>query len=60
MPKYTIELDALTFTFYEKIARQAELPVEQVLSDTLFRYAGELSLHAMRDREDLDGDNPAF
>ncbi len=30
--------------FYEQIAKNANLPVEKVLEDSLLRFAGELSL----------------
>ena len=36
-----------TRAFYSQIAIRAGLSLEQVLSDALFRLAGELSLEAM-------------
>ena len=36
-----------TFNFYSKIAQAAGLELEKVLSDALFRLAGELSLEAI-------------
>lgn len=39
---YTIELEDFVAEFYEKIARNVELPVERVLSDALLKTAGEL------------------
>lgn len=44
----TICLDAATLRFYGRIAAQLDLSVEQVLSDALFKLAGELSLEAMK------------
>ena len=43
----TVALDEKTFRFYRKVADNASLPVEQVLSDALFKLAGELSLEAL-------------
>lgn len=47
MPKYTVTLDPATAVFYHNIAQRAELPVEQVLADALFKLAGELSFEAL-------------
>ena len=47
MPKIAIALDSSTATFYNRIAQQVNLPLEQVLADTLFKLAGELSLEAL-------------
>ncbi len=47
MAEYCIALDPAVSTFYENIAAMAQLPTEQVLSDALFRLAGELSLEAL-------------
>ena len=44
----TIPLDPAVTHFYEKIAKAAGLPLEQVLADALFKLAGELSLQALR------------
>lgn len=44
----TICLDAATLRFYSRIAAQLGLSVEQVLSDALFKLAGELSLEALK------------
>lgn len=38
------------YEFYQKVGQQAGgLPPEQVMADALFKLAGELSLHALRD-----------
>ena len=51
MKKYTILLSDETALFYEKVARQAGKPAEQVLSDALFRLAGELTLEALHNKK---------
>ena len=47
MIPFIIELDETTAEFYNHVAVNAGLPVETVLSDTLFKLAGELSLEAL-------------
>ena len=47
MISYTISLDPAAARLYEQVAQRAELPVEQILADALFRLAGELSLSAL-------------
>ncbi len=44
---FSVPLDASTERFYRRIALAANLPLEQVLSDALFKLAGELSLEAI-------------
>ena len=44
----TILLAPSVVDFYTHIAQAAGLPLEQVLSDALFKLAGELSLEAMQ------------
>lgn len=44
---YTILLDETTAEFYTKVAASAQRAVETVLSDALFKLAGELSLNAL-------------
>ena len=46
-----LSLDPAVIRFYTKIAEQAGIPLEQVLSDALFRFAGELSLHSLQRQE---------
>lgn len=46
MRSYTVGLDEDTARFYQKVADRAGLPVEQVLADALFRFAGELARRA--------------
>ena len=46
MEEVTILLEPAVVLFYSRIAQQAGLTLEQVLSDALFKLAGELSLEA--------------
>lgn len=48
MTQYTILLEPATALFYSRIASAAEMSVEQVLSDALFKLAGELALEALQ------------
>ena len=48
MTKITLLLDPAVVLFYSKIAFAADLPLEQVLEDALFKLAGELSLEALQ------------
>ena len=48
MEAVTILLEPAVVLFYTRIAAQAGLSLEQVLSDALFKLAGELSLEALR------------
>ena len=48
MTEVTLRLDPIAVTFYEKVAQVQGLPLEQVLSDALFKLAGELSLQAIQ------------
>lgn len=50
-PVFPVALDAATAAFYARVAQAAALPIEQVLSDALFKLAAELSLEAL-DRAD--------
>ena len=51
MKQYKIRLNRETAVFYERIAFQAGRDVEQVLSDTLFKLAGELALEALHKKK---------
>ena len=48
MIKITLTLEPAVVLFYGKVAEAAGKPLEQVLSDALFKLAGELSLEALR------------
>ena len=48
MIKITLSLDPAVVLFYKRLADASGKPLEQVLSDALFKLAGELSLEAIR------------
>ena len=50
MTEVHILLEPNVAAFYQKIAENAGLPVEKVISDALFLLAGELSLEAMENK----------
>jgi len=49
MTQYTLLLEPSVALFYARIAAASGRSVEQVLSDALFKLAGELSLEALKD-----------
>ena len=52
MTQVILFLDDTTLSFYHKLAQWAGIPLEQVLSDALFKLAGELSLQAIKKAEE--------
>ena len=48
MTEITLHLEPPVVLFYTRIAMAAGIPLEQVLSDALFKLAGELSLEALK------------
>ena len=48
MIQISLFLDPAVVRFYNQIATTAGMTLEQVLSDALFKLAGELSLEALR------------
>ncbi len=48
MTRITLSLEPSVVLFYTRIALLTGLPLEQVLSDALFKLAGELSLEALK------------
>jgi len=48
MVQVTLLLEPAVALFYTNIARSANISLEQVLSDALFKLAGELSLEAIQ------------
>lgn len=48
MTEITLRLEPSVALFYTRIALAAGRSLEQVLSDALFRLAGELSLEALQ------------
>ena len=53
MKELTIEIPDYLYEFYRKIGQQANVSTEQVISDTLFKLAGELSLNAIHKKEKM-------
>ena len=54
MTQVTVFLEPSVALFYGKVAEKAGLSLTQVISDALFKLAGELSLEALRNgREDF-------
>ena len=49
MKKITLTLEPAVALFYTRIAVSAGKTLEQVLSDALFKLAGELSLQALQE-----------
>ena len=47
MTQVTLLLEPSVALFYSRIAAAAELPLETVLADTLFKLTAELSLEAL-------------
>ncbi len=47
MEFFTVRLDPAAASFYQNLAECVGLPLEQVLSDALFKLAAELSLEAL-------------
>lgn len=48
MTQVTLLLEPAVALFYTRIAEALGVPLEQVLSDALFKLAGELSLEALQ------------
>ena len=48
MTEVTLFLEPAVALFYSRIAENAELSLEDVLCDALFKLAGELSLEALK------------
>ena len=55
MTQVTLTLEPAVALFYKRIAYTYDLPLEQVLSDALFKLAGELSLEALHKQETKAG-----
>lgn len=47
----TLSLDPAVYAFYAALGQKAERTVEQVLSDALFKLAGELSIQALKKKQ---------
>ena len=48
MINISVPLDPAVILFYSRVASAAGVSLEQVLSDALFKLAGELSLESLR------------
>ena len=48
----TILLEPEVLLFYSKLSKMIGVPLETVLSDALFKLAGELSLEALQNRSE--------
>ena len=48
MTEIKLYLEPAVVLFYTRIAASVGVPLEQVLSDALFKLAGELSLEALQ------------
>lgn len=51
MTEITLHLEPAVALFYTRIAFTSGKPLEQVLSDALFKLAGELSLQALKEQK---------
>lgn len=51
MTQVTLSLEPAVLLFYTRIAQSAGKSLEQVLSDALFKLAGELSLEALKTKQ---------
>lgn len=47
MKKYLLEIDPAAAKFYETIARRNGIAAEKLMAETLFKFAGELSVKAV-------------
>ena len=43
MKTVKIKIDDLIYEFYQTVGQQAGFPTEQVMSDVLFKFAGEMA-----------------
>ena len=52
MTQVTLLLEPALALFYTRVAQNAGVSLEQVLTDALFKLAGELSLEAMHNNKE--------
>ena len=52
MNQVTLILEPSVALFYTKVAQNAGISLEQVLTDALFKLAGELSLEALHNKDE--------
>ncbi len=48
--KTELELDEYLYKFYENVAQKSNKSVKEVLADSLFRFAGFISLELLKKR----------
>ncbi len=51
MKNYIINLDPAAAKFYETIARRTNTDPEKIMAETLFKFAGELSVKAVLENQ---------
>lgn len=51
LKKYTISIDPAAAKFYETLARRTGTTAEVLMASTLFKFAGELSLNAILEKQ---------
>jgi len=51
LTKITLSLEPAVALFYTRVALAAGVSLEQVLTDALFKLAGELSLEALKENK---------
>ena len=51
MESVTLLLEPAVALFYRRVADATGIPLEQVLTDALFKLAGELSLQALQKKQ---------
>ena len=60
MTEIKLHLEPSVALFYIRIALHTGKPLEQVLSDALFKLAGELSLEALQNCQEAKEDEELF
>lgn len=55
MVEITLHIDRATLALYQRVAETVCLPLEQVLSDALFKLAGELALESLGQHRTIPG-----
>ena len=54
-------MDDFLYQFYKKIGETAGgIKTEQVIVDSLFKFAGELSVNVLKEKNDLKSNNATF
>ncbi len=50
MKKYRLSLDDTTAEFYEKAAKNLDIPIENLMEKALFSFAGEVSVSVLKNK----------